>query len=162
MGIRCYMLEPTGRRRVTYECDRTVDLEGDGDPPACPCGGGHDWSRASPIYRRADSGELTTLNDAPIGAIVDFTHLFAHRVGPDGRHLVCKVPDAHGGHVWHMDGRAGNCGRPDDDVHRCWVRHGVPPNLTVDKDGDTCVAGAGSIQTGGWHGFLRDGHLVEG
>jgi hypothetical protein len=32
--------------------------------------------------------------------------------------------------------------------------------LTVDKNGDTCAAGAGSILTPAWHGFLRNGELV--
>lgn len=79
------------------------------------------------------------------------------RKGPDGKALVVILPD---GHMWQIDGRAKNCGRKNDEVHRCWVRHGEPPMLTVDKNGDTCVAGQGSIQSGGWHGFLRDGKLV--
>jgi hypothetical protein len=46
---------------------------------------------------------------------------------------------------------------PDDGEHRCWVRHGEPPRITVDKNGPTCQAGAGSILAGDYHGFLRDG-----
>jgi hypothetical protein len=65
------------------------------------------------------------------------------------------------GRDWAIDGRATNCTRPDDHEHQCWVKHGEPPNITVDKDGNTCGAGAGSIQIGDWHGFLRDGMLVE-
>lgn len=42
---------------------------------------------------------------------------------------------------------------------RCWVRHGEPPIVTVNKDGLTCAAGAGSIGIGGgeryYHGFLQ-------
>jgi len=60
-----------------------------------------------------------------------------------------------------MDDRASNCGSRDDDEHRCWVRHGEPPDLTVDKQGLTCTAGAGSIVTDTWHGFLRGGYLVD-
>jgi hypothetical protein len=41
------------------------------------------------------------------------------------------------------------------------VRHGTPPDVTVDKNGLTCNAGGGSIQVPGWHGFLRNGELVE-
>ena len=46
--------------------------------------------------------------------------------------------------------------------HKCWVRHGDPRTgiVTVDKNGVTCGAGAGSIATRGWHGFLREGMLV--
>jgi hypothetical protein len=48
----------------------------------------------------------------------------------------------------------------DDTVHRCWVRHGtVGDKLTVDKAGNTCAAGAGSIQMAAWHGFLQQGVL---
>jgi lambda family phage portal protein len=52
------------------------------------------------------------------------------------------------GGTWDIDGRASNCTRPDDDTHRCWVRHGDPRTgvVHVDKDGDTCGAGSGSIR----------------
>lgn len=79
--------------------------------------------------------------------------------GPDGRQLWVVLPN---GHVWCIDGRASNCTMPDDDEHRCWVRHGSPEDgtLTVDKAGHTCKAGAGSILAGNYHGFLEDGALV--
>jgi len=76
---------------------------------------------------------------------------------PCARHLYVVTPD---GHWWDIDGRASNCTLKEDKAHRCWVRHGDPPHLTVDKNGLTCAAGAGSIQTDRWYGFLRDGHLV--
>jgi hypothetical protein len=49
----------------------------------------------------------------------------------------------------------------DDMAHFCWVRHGRPEdgNLHVDKNGQTCSAGGGSIDTGKWHGFLHNGEL---
>lgn len=78
--------------------------------------------------------------------------------GPDGHSLVVKLPN---GHHWLVDNRASNCTMKDDDVHRCWVRHGEPPNITVDKKGHTCKAGGGSIWSGDWHGFLRNGRLEE-
>lgn len=77
---------------------------------------------------------------------------------PCERHLTVVCPD---GHWWTIDSRASNCGSPEDKVHRCWVRHGEPPNITVDKAGVTCSAGSGSIQTPDWHGFLRNGQLVD-
>jgi hypothetical protein len=64
------------------------------------------------------------------------------------------------GGEWNIDSRAGNCKLPDDRLHRCWVRHGTPPNITVDTIGQTCGAGAGSIMAGRYHGFLRNGVLV--
>lgn len=80
------------------------------------------------------------------------------RKGPDGHHLIVITP----GGIWHVDNRANNCTRPLDDEHRCWVRHGTPPRITVDKNGDTCGCGC-SIGLGpgfrDYHGFLRDGKL---
>lgn len=78
--------------------------------------------------------------------------------GADEKSLMVVTPD---GWTWNIDGPASNCTMPDDREHRCWVRHGEAPEITVDKDGLTCGAGAGSIQTPKWHGFLRNGYLVE-
>jgi hypothetical protein len=111
------------------------------------------------IYVRKDTGEEMTLRDAPLGAMWDAEWYPSDWKGPDGKSLVAICPG--GGH-WHIDGRASNCTKPDDKVHKCWVRHGEPPNITVDKNGVTCAAGAGSIQTPNWHGFLRSGFFVEG
>lgn len=51
----------------------------------------------------------------------------------------------------------------DNGAHRCWVRHGDPRTgiISVDKAGNTCGAGQGSIMIGGWHGHLKDGYLIE-
>lgn len=126
-------------------------------PSACACGEPftdadpwQEWSEL--LYRRAGNGELTTLRDAPDGAMWDAWWL--PWKGPDGRSLTVKCP---GGGEWAIDGRASNCTMPDDNVHRCWVRHGEPPAVTVDKAGATCQAGGGSIVAGSYHGFLRDG-----
>lgn len=61
---------------------------------------------------------------------------------------------------WMPESRASNCTLPEDRQHRCWCLHGEFPNLTADKNGLTCNAGAGSIATTNWHGFLRNGELV--
>lgn len=74
----------------------------------------------------------------------------------DGEHLTVMTP----GGVWVIDSRASNCTMPYDYNHRCWVRHGEPPEITVDKAGTTCAAGAGSIQCGSYHGFLQNGSLT--
>ncbi len=80
------------------------------------------------------------------------------RKGSDGQHLIVKTP----GGIWQIDNRASNCTLPDDDEHRCWVRHGDAPDITVDKNGKTCGCGC-SIGIGpgfrDYHGFLRNGHL---
>lgn len=73
-----------------------------------------------------------------------------------GRHLWVQTP----GGSWCIDSRASNCTLPYDYEHRCWVRHGDPPVVTVDKHGLTCSAGAGSIQCGSYHGFLQNGRLT--
>jgi hypothetical protein len=64
------------------------------------------------------------------------------------------------GGEWCIDSRASNCTMPEDRLHRCWVRHGVPPDIHVDKAGNTCGAGAGSIALPTYHGFLHHGHLT--
>lgn len=89
-----------------------------------------------------------------------------HQVGPcfqwdncPGRHLHAMLPN---GSYWDIDGRAANCTLPDERTHRCWVREGEPPNVTVGKAGHTCSAGAGSIAAGDYHGFLRGGVFTAG
>lgn len=134
-------------------------------PAACECGyvftaedAWQNWDDV--IYRRTDTGEEFPLRDAPAGAMWNAWWMpegFAR--GPDGMHLNVKCP---GGGDWQIDGRASNCTLPDDSVHRCWIRHGQPPEITVDKDGVTCAAGAGSIVAGDYHGFIRDGSFTPG
>lgn len=131
-------------------------------PTQCDCGykftDTDNWQVFDPHeYARTDNREISfSFRDAPTGAIwrapwyEDFWH------GADGKCYVCKTP----GGEWIIDGRASNCGLPDDNIHKCWVRHGEAPNFTVDKNGVTCVAGAGSIQIGDYHGFLREGYLT--
>lgn len=119
----------------------------------------------------AHDGEVFTLRDAPVGAMWDATwlHDWEGFRGPDGLCLVVKTP----GGDWHVDGEASNCTRTQYEpvengkrwtgrTHYCWVRHGDPltGNLHVDKAGETCAAGAGSILCGGFHGFLHHGHLT--
>jgi hypothetical protein len=82
----------------------------------------------------------------------------------DGRHIVCMCPDPkypESGHPWNVSRRASNCTLPDDREHRCWVISGGIEDGTihVNKAGRTCTAGAGSIQTYNWHGFLHRGDL---
>lgn len=112
------------------------------------------------LYRRTDTGEETTLRDAPPGASWDAWWLPDNYRGLDGIALMVRCPD---GHDWTVDSEASNCTRKGE-PHQCWVRHGDPREyrVTVDKNGDTCAAGAGSIATPEYHGFLRDGVLTAG
>lgn len=83
------------------------------------------------------------------------------REGPDGITLMVLLPNRR---EWNVDSEASNCTRKGDLSHYCWVRDGDPRqcNVTAGKDGDTCSAGAGSIQAGDYHGFLRNGVLSAG
>lgn len=143
-------------------------------PGGCRCGyeftdddPWQDWQRE--IYQR-DTGDRHTIGSvsaatvggpppAPPGAMWDAW--WSWRTGADGIALTVRCPN---GHDWSVDERASNCTLPADDVHRCWVRHGDPRTepVTVDKNGVTCSAGAGSILAGGYHGFLSAGVLTAG
>lgn len=112
------------------------------------------------LYAGAPDGKLYSLRNAPVGAMWDAWWMRSGgygRIGPDGLYLIVKTP----GGDWGVDDRASNCTMPSDDVHRCWVRHGDPRTgvVHVDKNGNTCGAGAGSILCGGYHGFLHNGEL---
>jgi hypothetical protein len=143
------------------------------------------------LWARADTGEQMTLDAAPPGAMYHASWFVEHQdehdgchewAGPDGLSLWVKCPN---GRLWGIDSRASNCdskcktcGGPysahykgqdyhcktfvESRPHKCWVRHGEPPMLTVDKNGLTCGAGAGSIQAGDYHGFLRNGQFTNG
>ena len=168
MGIKCFLIEEVNERREPY-----------GPPEE-----GH-YHRLFDV-RRADTGEILLrdtyfIHNVPPGAMwwehyvegwfpkgpedhhpqsvpeyrkhpTDPSFLFA-----DGPCLCVMTP----GGIWRVDSRASNCTLPYDYDHRCWVRHGEPPNVTVDKSGGpTCAAGAGSIQCGTYHGFLVAGELT--
>ena len=123
------------------------------------------------LWRRVDTGEIKRrISDFPVGAMWCASWLYSEtRKGAGGRQLygwdwdnqfesplIVKTP----GGDWDIDSRASNCTLPNDRTHRCWVRHGQPPNIHVDKSGLTCAAGAGSIMCGNYHGFLHNGQLT--
>jgi hypothetical protein len=128
------------------------------------------------IYLRPDTGELYRYRDLPVGAMWYAAWAAEFWTGPDGKSLMVKTP----GGEWQIDSRANNCdslckncNKPyhahnsgtcttyeDSNPHNCWIRHGTPPEIHVDKNGNTCGAGAGSILCGDYHGFLHNGHLT--
>lgn len=144
----------------------TVSLEDPRWPTNCACGYAFVADDAHCVdtrrlYSGAPDGKLYTLRNAPVGAMWDAWWMRKHegsRTGPDGLYLIVKTP----GGDWAVDDRASNCTMPNDDVHRCWVRHGDPRVgiVHVDKNGNTCNAGAGSILCGSYYGFLRNGELT--
>lgn len=135
-------------------------------PKECPCGyifqDTDEWEIdfKSEYAKHDDPTLVFTLakNSAPIGAMWFADWYLPACAGPDGHSLVVRTP----GGDWLVDSRASNCTLPNDDVHKCWVRTGEPPNITVGKGGFTCAAGAGSIlMSNGYHAFLQDGILRE-
>ena len=118
------------------------------------------------VWHRSDTGErVDNLNDFGPGAMWYCTWycrddgIFHWGMGfqPEPP-LSVRTP----GGDWLIDGRASNCTLPDDTIHRCWPRTGEAPHITVSKSlGNTCSAGGGSIISGDYHGFLRDGYLIK-
>lgn len=113
------------------------------------------------FYRNVETGEKVRSDRLPFGAL--FTSDHGPR-GYDDLSVVCKIPfgGSRGFVHWYLDSRASNCTMPNDDDHRCWCRHGTIGEIVhVDKVGNTCAAGAGSIAVDGFHGFLHHGELYE-
>ena len=131
------------------------------------------------IYENIETREVKRSDQLPIGALYaierDADILFDQfpPCGYDGLSIACVLignggPDSR--HHWYIDYKASNCTMPDDDKHRCWVRHGtVGEKLTVNKEPiqgpngliTSCQAGAGSffMDNQSWHGFLTNGEL---
>jgi hypothetical protein len=111
------------------------------------------------IYRDAVTGKEYTLDEQIPGMMWYADWMGESYLGPDG-HCLCVV--CPGGGEWMIDGPASNCTMKEDrgpyaTHHRCWVRTGEPPTVTVGKAGRTCAAGGGSIQARDYHGFLQNG-----
>lgn len=135
---RCFLIEPIRdpEKLLSYEC----------------------WDRHSITgWSRADTGEVAEhISDFGVGAMWFATWYPRYWQNETGPHLIVATP----GGSWDVDSRCSNCTLIADELHRCWVRHGEPPNVTVDKNGLTCGAGAGSIICGNYHGFLQNGALT--
>ena len=129
----------------------------------CNCGCKQTFKNEREQWKRLDTGETTFDGAYSFGTgAMWFEEQWLsegkHRDwdNDDGQHLVVRTP----GGLWDIDSRASNCGSPNDRLHRCWIRHGIAPDITVDKVGLTCSAGAGSIISGKYHGFLRAGEFT--
>jgi len=155
--------EQEGRRYLTEVIPETFQ-DDPRWPLSCTCGyqfqGADEWRVSQDgLYRRSDTSQVIPLRDAGPGAMWNADWMSGIWQGDDGRCLVVKLPN---GSDWVIDSQASNCTMPDDHDqkrHHCWIRHGEPPLITVDKEGVTCGAGAGSIQSGDYHGFLRNGEF---
>ena len=92
------------------------------------------------LFERSDTRGLTTLKQAPVGAMWYAPWYRDLYTGPDGECLVVKTP----GGEWVVDSPALNSGRP-------WTRTGVPPKVTASP----------SIVMGReYHGWLKNGQLI--
>lgn len=151
-GALCYELNPTplpppGDPRWPAKCDKCAyAFKGDDEYQIFE----------DEVYVDA-AGKEFSLREPVAGMMWDAWWFGDDMKGPDGKCLVAVTPDLW---EWMIDGPCSNCTMPTDrgpfaTAHRCWVRHGAPPDLIVDKNGRTCAAGAGSIQTNhAYHGFL--------
>ena len=147
MNIKCFLIEDTGK---------TTDWE---DVVVNGKVLGRSKTR---IYKRLDTGEeiLFEHGKLPVGAIWRSECLEEHGkpyTGIDGKSYTVMTP----GGEWNIDSIASNCTKVGDVEHKCWCRHGEAPNFTVNKEGNTCSAGAGSIQIREYHGFLINGELTN-
>lgn len=150
-------------------------------PTHCDCGYAFQEEDERQVFVEclyvAPDGKLWTLSTAPAGAMWD-ADWFAKEdgtrydwaTGPDGISLQVRLPN---GNDWAVDAEASNCTRTQYEkveggkrwtgrTHYCWVRTGDPRtgNVHVTKEGNTCAAGAGSILSGNYHGFLHHGELI--
>lgn len=123
-------------------------------PATCACGyvfqAEDEWQHNfSQLWVRKDTGQTMQLDEAPAGAmwyapwlegIPDFQNT------PDGRVLIVRTP----GGEWNIDSKSTNGGG--------WTRSGTPPKVTANPSILT-----GKKADGNWiyHGWLRDGQLVE-
>lgn len=121
----------------------TIALDDPRWPTHCSCGYEFQPSAAKQefhtrLYRRSDNGELTTIRNAPVGALYDsgvFRDSPEYNRNGAGMCLVLKTPAGE----WMIDGPANN--GPG------WTRTGTPPNLVVRPS-----IGIGSPQR--MHGWL--------
>lgn len=131
-----------------------------------------DSSASGCYWRRTDTGDIErNISGFGVGAMWFADWFQSGKPDDQGRTLYGYDWDnqftpplvvATQGGDWNIDSRCSNCTMPQDRTHRCWVRHGEAPEITVDKDGLTCGAGYGSIDFGAkYHGFLRNGELTD-
>jgi hypothetical protein len=117
---------------------------------------GDEWQLShDPEHRRADTGELTTMREAPAGAMW-FAPWYAEHSSlgspihqqerPGQPHLIVKTP----GGDWNIDQKSRN--------GNGWSWTGTPPCVTARPS--IGIYGADG-QTFKYHAFLTDGVLIE-
>ncbi len=165
------LTDTNGRKRRVYHTNSWKIKEGDPRWPAECDACGRPFNEDAEKQVNADliyegkgeggKGRRFTLREAPVGAMWDLFWFgdLPSWTGKDGVSLAVMTP----GGEWYVDGIASNCTDPKNENHKCWVRHGNPKTgeVHVDKNGQTCSAGAGSIQAKNYHGFLHHGYLTD-
>lgn len=123
-------------------------------PKACACGyvfsdDDHWQVFDERLFVRRDTGEVTTLEKAPVGAMW-YADWFENYRGPDGHCLVVRTP----GGDWIVDMPATRPGG------KPWTRTGTPPDVTAHPS--ICI-GKDPPGDGPWkyHGWLKAGWLEE-
>jgi hypothetical protein len=96
------------------------------------------------LYKLLD-GSLAELRHVPAGAMWNAYWMGNFGRGPDGLCLTVMLPN---GIAWCIDGLSRNA---DGSRGSAWTRSGAPPNVTASP----------SILAGNYHGWLRNGELVE-
>lgn len=183
--IRCFWTEPTGQEALelrryapgsTCSCEfgrhdasvkvgsaprSEAPIGGKGSfasdarwPTHCSCGyefaETDEWQVFRAAIYAASDGREWPIRELPPGAMYDATwyHGIPNYIGPDGIALIVVLPDPgrSSSFAWHVDGQANNNPAPQG-----WTRTGTVPNVTANP----------SILTPRYHGWLRDGVLVE-
>ncbi len=130
-------------------------------PTHCVCGYAFVESDRRQIFfddlmRRTDTGEEMTLRDAPAGAMWDAWwyggSAFPTPPRPDGIHLMVRTPDGE----WYVDGLASNGPRNDYGWQRSGDPKAIPPTITAKPS-----IQMGAVGSSSYHGWLRDGKLVD-
>lgn len=140
-------IEPTTGRR-TGGFSRPLNEERKADarwPKTCECGyvfqPEDNWQWMVEQLHKDSKGAIYNIRNAPVGAMWDAWWFEERWMGPDGIHLMVQTP----GGEWLVDGPAKNMKTP-------WSRTGKIPKVTAHP----------SIHiVGTYHGWLRDGFLVE-
>lgn len=169
VGVKCFMVEKIGKGVSTYEEDGSGCVHFNTLPngfDSTKWQGRYVCNKCKRIFRATVLGSVWSTESGKLqpGAMywdddIDGSLYWDNQPGPS---LCVVLPDMH---IWNIDSRASNCDMKNDRLHRCWVREGVAPNITVSKRGVSCKAGAGSILThdhkgkASFHGFLRNGYL---
>lgn len=116
-------------------------------PKQCSCGyafkDSDQWQLSlENLFKRLDTGEITTIRLAPPGAMWDAPWMLPQHQGSDGRCICVRTP----GGDWMVDGPSRQA---DGSRGAGWTRVGVPPNISVSP----------SIIANDYHGHLTNGVL---